>query len=206
MKRRNVLAAMSFAALLLVAGSDAFAQVITITVDENGNGNLVNPVSGTFTLPSTVAPDAGPGGLPAALTYNLLGPPGLVVGDLLLLEPGTLGVLTDLIRFNPNGTLVFYSDTSDAIDALADKGFPTALYANNITQVEVGPEGMNGATYTPTSTQPGFVAGAAFPVTYVIKSDVTPPPTPEPGSLTLLGTAALTGAVFALARRKRVSV
>ena len=31
-----------------------------------------------------VAADPGPTGLPSALTYNLLGPPGLVAGDLLI--------------------------------------------------------------------------------------------------------------------------
>src|SRR5258706_3718898 len=63
-----------------------FAANILITVDELGTGTLVNPVSGTFVFPSSLAADPGPGGLASALTYNMLNPPGLVVGDVILLE------------------------------------------------------------------------------------------------------------------------
>jgi hypothetical protein len=205
MKRRSILAGLAVAACLLSTGGEAFAQVfnITITVDENGNGTLTNTNGFFSALPFTVAPDLGPGGLPAALTYNLLGPPGLVAGDLLLLEPGPFGVLTDLIRFNAtNGTMVFYSDNTDGAPSLADKGFPTALYANNIARTEVGDEGSNGFSYTPTAGQPGFVAGAGGPVTYVIRSDVA---VPEPGTLTLCGLAALAGLATAVVRRKRTA-
>jgi hypothetical protein len=58
------------------------------------------------------------------------------------------------------------------------------------------PEGANGFTYTPTAGQPGFVAGAAVPVTYLIRSDI-----PEPATVTLLGIG-LAGLGFAR-RRKR---
>src|ERR1700736_5643879 len=92
-----------------------FGANIVTTVDEAGNGNLVNPTNGNFRLPSSLSPDPGPGGLSSALTYSLLGPPGLVVGDVLLLEPDSNGVLSDLLRFNSDnsGTLVFYSDVTD---------------------------------------------------------------------------------------------
>jgi hypothetical protein len=168
------------------------AFTVTITVDENGNGTLVNTTPFTAPLPFAMLPDPGPGGLPAAATYGLLNPPGLVAGDLILLEPGT-GQISDVIRFNPNqngGSLVFYSDNLDGADAPADTGFPTAFYANNLTRTEVGPEGNNGFTYLPLAGQPGFVAGAAGPVTYVLISDAVP----EPGSLALLG--GLFGAVM----------
>lgn len=152
-----------------------------ITVDENGTGTLVFPGGGTFVSPGVLAPDPGPGGLPLALTYNLLGPPGLVAGDLVILEPGN-SITSDIIRFNPAGTgaqaypasLVFYSDNVDGADALADTGFPPTLYANSLAVTEVGPEGNNGFTYTPSASQPGFIPG--FGVTYHIISDV-----PEPG-------------------------
>src|SRR6059058_766533 len=73
-----------------------------ITVDENGNGSLVFPGAMPVTTTGTLAPDPGPGGKSAALTYNLLGPPGLVAGDLIVLEAGM--IVGDIIRFNPAGT------------------------------------------------------------------------------------------------------
>jgi hypothetical protein len=155
-------------------------------------------------LPFSVTADPGPGGLPNALTYGLLNPPGLVAGDLLLLEPGPLGVISDLIRFNPQqngGSLVFYSDTGDGTPSpLADTGFPTSLYTNNLSRLEAGPElGPSGFVYTPTAGQPGFVAGAGGPVTYVINSDVLP----EPTSLTLTALGAVTCLGFTRLRSRR---
>jgi len=171
-------------ALLL---SSAFAQFsITITVDENGNGTLSNTLGFVSPLPVSRVQDPGPGGLAAALTYNLLNPPGLTAGDLILVEPGGTGTVSDIIRYNPQqngGSLVFYSDRTPGDTDLADIGFPTALYANTLLLTEVGAEGINGLRYTPTAGQPGFVAGAGGPVTYLISSDV-----PEPSSILLLVT------------------
>src|SRR4051794_35761229 len=87
--------------------SAAEAQLADLSFDENGIGSITTG-TGTFPTLGFLAPDTGPGGLASALTYSLLQPPGLVTGDLLILEPG--GGLSDLIRFNPSGTLVFYSD------------------------------------------------------------------------------------------------
>jgi hypothetical protein len=175
---------------LSIVGS-AFAQGANnpiITVDEDGVGTLQFPGAGPIPLHGVLAPDPGPGGLPSALTYNLLGPPALVAGDVFLIE-GT--VFSEDIRFNPAGTggnpaypasLVFYSDTVDGADALADTGNPTAFYTNLLPGFEVGPEGSNGLFgYTPTANQPGFVPG--FTVTYNIQSDSVP----EPATLALLG-------------------
>jgi hypothetical protein len=91
----------------------------------------------------------------------------------------TAGTNSDIIRFNPQqngGSLVFYSDNADTPRDLGDTGFPTALYSNALAFLEVGSEGNNGFTYTPTAGQPGFDAGAGGPVTYIIKSDVVPAP------------------------------
>jgi hypothetical protein len=191
-----------FIVMVMVAPNSANAQgSITITVDENGHGVLVNSVTGTFALPFSLQADAGPGGLAGALTYNLLSPPGLVTGDLVLQEFAG-GPLSDLIRFNSNcGCLVFYSDVEDGSDALADIGFPTGRYTNVVSFVESGPEGDNGFSYTPIAGQPGFVAGAAFPVTYVIKSDTS---VPEPASLVLLSSG-LFGIGYIGHRRRRKS-
>lgn len=200
------LCALSLLALGCAASAQGFS--ITIAVDENGNGRLTNTAGFSAPLPFALAPDPGPGGLPAALTYDLLNPPGLVAGDLLLLEPGTRTTLSDIIRFNAAsftggaGSLVFYSDNADGADALADTGFPTAQYANNVTAFELGPEGDNGFTYTPVAGQPGFVAGAGGPVTYLIRSDVSA--VPEPGSLALLLCGGAASALFVVRRRRAV--
>jgi hypothetical protein len=165
----------------------------TITVDENGAGSLVFPGGGTTPTTGALLPDPGPGGLSSALTYNLLGPPGLVAGDLLIGD----GVVaqSDIVRFNPAGTgnpaypasLVFYSLPGEG--ALADTGLPSAVYANNVFMVE-GADGV--VTYTPTAGQPGFVPG--FGVTYVVKS--SPETAPDPGSSAALLSVALTGLVW----------
>jgi hypothetical protein len=212
MKIRNILAVLSLAASLLATGGNVLAANIpTISVDETGPGTLRFPGGPNFALPGVLALDPGPGGLSSALTYDLLGPPALVAGDVLLLEPG-LGVLTDIIRFNPAGTggnpgypasLVFYSDAFDGGNSLADRGFPTALYTNTVSLVETGPEaGPNGFfNYTPTANQPGFVPG--FEVTYNFTSDARA--VPEPASFVMAGTAVLVGLGYAW-RRHRAKV
>ena len=81
----------------------------------------------------------------------------------------------------------------DGADALADTGFPIALYTNVVRASEVGPEGNNGFTYAPTAGQPGFVSG--FNVTYNVISDSVP----EPASATLM----LVGGGLLLAGRRR---
>jgi hypothetical protein len=136
---------------------------IGITVDENCNGTI-NGFGGPQALPCGFANDPGPGGLANVMTYNLLGPPGLVVGDVLLTDADCGGCFLDVIRFNPNGTLVFYSDNIDGFDSGADTfGPPGAFYANLVAIPEVGTESINGATYIPTAGMPGFVAGLLLP-------------------------------------------
>jgi hypothetical protein len=190
---RKILLWVALAALSIVGS--AFAQVANnpiITVDENGVGTIQFPGGPLQPLPGVLAPDPGPLGLPLALTYNLEGPPALVAGDVLLVEPNPLGgfFISEDIRFNPAGTapgypasLVFYSDPNffDGANPLADTGFPGGFYANGFPLNEVGTEGSNGITYTPTANQPGFVPG--FGVTYIIRSDSVP----EPATLALLG-------------------
>jgi len=214
MIRRTLLACLAVAAFSLTAGNQVFAQGNNpiITLDEAGHGTLVFPGGPPTILPFAMQPDPGPGGLTSTLTYNLLGPPALVAGDLIVLDPGTF-TLSDIIRFNPSGTggvasypasVVFYSALAGSGETpqLADTGFPTALYTNNLTIFEtIGPSGDH-FTYTPTAGQPGFVAG--FGVTYNFTSSVAA--VPEPGPLALSATAGLVGVGASLVRRRRRAV
>jgi hypothetical protein len=203
-RRRGWLALL--AATLLLFGGHAAAQgfSVSITVDENCNGRFTNTNGADLALPCALQNDPGPGGLANVLTYGLFDPPGLVAGDVFL-QDGVGGPILDVIRFNPaeicfnsTGCLVFYSDNLDGFDALGDTfGPPTAFYANTFTLLETGFEGgAQGATYTPIAGQPGFVAGAAGPVTYHLFSEAVP----EPATLALLG---LGLAALGFGRRKQ---
>jgi hypothetical protein len=156
---------------------------VSITVNENGNGTLTN-TSGFFAnLPFAMAPDPGPGGLASVAQYGLLSPPGLVGGDVVLLDSA---VTADLLRFNPavnGGSLFFYSDQDGGIDALADTGMPGSLNTNVVRLSETALIGGGfGFVYTPIAGQPGFVAGAGGPVTYTFTSDAVNA-VPEPASI-----------------------
>ena len=94
----------------------------------------------------------------------------------------TLGSRLAAIRFNGDGTLIFYSDNVDGFDSLADTPSPpTGIYPNIAFALETGPDGQNLAVYTPREGDPGFDVSNP---TYVLVSDGA---VPEPSTLTLLG-------------------
>ncbi|HEV2362613.1 MAG TPA: PEPxxWA-CTERM sorting domain-containing protein [Caulobacteraceae bacterium] len=204
LKNLALAGAAALTTLCLAATAHATVFSVTLTMDENGHGTFTNTSGFHATLASGLQNDPGPGGLSDVLTYDLLNPPGLTAGDVLINEAGV--GLDDVVRFNPGetgpgggtGSLVFYSNPIDGgLDSKADTPSPPgAFYTNTITLDEV----KGRVVYTPTSGEPGFVAGAGGPVTYVLISDSVP----EPASwaLMMLGVAAAGGALRL--RRKAV--
>lgn len=172
--------------LIFCNASTAFAD--TITIDENGNGIGTNG-SGFF------ANDPGPGGLLNILTYRL--PFAGFQGDVLMTDAS---IILDVIRFNGDGTVKFYSDNIDGFDDPGDTpGPPWAFYLNRVFVAELGSEGDAGAFYTLLPGQPGY--NAASNPTYHFISDGTALAVPEPATIVLLGAGL---AAMGLRARKRI--
>ena len=199
--RLSVTAILTTVVCLLLLIPCASVQGFTLQVTERTN-DVLNLLDGAY-HPGFLFNDPGPGGLPNALTYTT--PAGLVVGDLLLHEPG--GGESDLIRWNNNAMLVFYSDLGD--DDSADIGLPGGSYANAISLIETGlvlnppamvaysEDGINGYIYVPLPGQPGYdTNNPGNQPTYIIISDI-----PEPGTVALVGLS-LVGLLAVIRRRK----
>jgi hypothetical protein len=181
----------AFAVAIVAVASGASASVHPlVTVGENGLGSVdfCAPGCPEF-MPGVMAPDPGPDGAASALTYDLLSPPSLVAGDLLIYKNG---VLHADFRFNASDTsAVFYAVTPPGgAAALAQGPLPSTFYANQAAVSTVGSK----AFYNPTAGQPGYVAG--FNAGYAIST-----PEPSTWAMLLLGL----GGMGAMARRRRAS-
>jgi hypothetical protein len=169
-----------------IAVTTAFSQPV-ITVDEFGVGTF-NGVP----ITSGMALDVSSG--LTTMSYTL--PFSAVRGDVVIFEPAS-GVVSDVLRFDGNNTLFFFSDVSlaDPKDSPADVGLPSTYLGNTVIFSETGPEaGPNGLFgYTPGVNDPGVNTAGAI---YNFISDV-----PEPGSLTLLA-CGLGICGFGIRRRK----
>lgn len=117
-----------------------------------------------------------------------------VVGNVLLTEPET-GTPGDVLQFNGNSTVIFYSKI-DSDSTLAEKFsppiFPFPVH-NSVTMAE---DASGAAFYTPAAGQPGFDSSAP---TYHFISDIATA-VPEPGSISLL---MLGGAALLMGNRRR---
>lgn len=192
-KIQTILSLLTAATLTTAYGQPA-GQLFTF--DEYGNGIFNGkPLSGV-----TLAADPSGGVAGQVLVYTL--PFASPIGDVALIEPGQTGgaPLSDVVRFwdAPGATtqVIFYSDFSanDPADAPADVGLPSQL--NILVRLnEIGPEGANGAIYTPGAGDPGFVPG----IQYEILSDGV---VPEPRVLSL---AALGGGLLLWRKRQNRS-
>jgi len=166
----------------VITTSSAFAQLYTF--DEFGNSS--SPATLPPMSPGVLQADPSGGLTVPVLVYTV--PLPLLMGDVVLTEPGnpsTGDQYSDVVRFwNPTGInltqIIFYSDFSatDPADSPADTGLPQQLI-NPVFINEVGPEGNNGALYTPPAGGAGSFPGAL--IQYNIISDV-----PEPDALALI--------------------
>jgi hypothetical protein len=138
------------------------------------------PAWSATSIAGVLQADPGPCGLALALTYAL--PFAGVQGDLILTDPNFSDLPMEILRFNGDGTVIFYAaNRSDSLAFVASP--PSGLYDNLAIVSDIGPEDLSQATYTPADGQPGFDPSNR---TYVFFNGV-----PEPGTMVLVGAGLL---------------
>ena len=190
MKRKTTTKVLlALASILTLKATIAFAQPFpgaTWTIDENGPALLGGPIAGYSSGAYKLDPSSGTVGWYYPLAGS--GAPS-APGDVVLMEPqAPTGTISDLLRFDGQGGVFFFSDLEPG-DPNPDKAdvpvIPQPI--NPVIINEVGPEGNNGALYAPLPGQPGYDVSGIFPgIQYNIISDV---PEPASGALVLAGTA-----------------
>lgn len=145
------------------------------TFDEWGNAT----VNGSPWAPGQQQPDPT-GGVANwnVLVYNL--PFAGIQGDVIMYDGAITNGLSDVVRFDGNGHLIFYSENNNGYDSLADTPSPpNPLYANQAGIVEQGIEEIDAwGDWAPGVGQPGWDPSNP---NYTFYSDV-----PEPSSVALL--------------------
>jgi len=167
-------------------------------VDEFGGSRVFSNSTLIAPLPFTLGPDPS-GGLANwnVLIFNL--PFQGQQGDVLITDPWESGSpVLDVLRFDGNSHLIFYSDSIDGFNDPADTpGPPDPFYPNYVLRNELVSGKLNYVDYQPGAGEPGGdPAFGGFNPTYHIVSEI-----PEPGSAMLLLSAL---GVLGLARGKRV--
>lgn len=156
--------------ILTVSSTSVFGLGAILTMDEAGNAYFTTGQP----FPYTIGTDPNSG--IATLEYTL--PFAGVAGDVLIQDP--TGQISDVLRFDGNSGVYFFSLVEAGQNQLADVGLPTVFLTPNVMVSELGTEGVfTYATYIPTAGQPGYKA-AAPGMEYYIISDV-----PEPSTMLL---------------------
>ena len=175
-------------AAAIVLGAFPTRGATIIVVDQFGDGTIDNLIIAGF--PSI---DPGPGGQTGVLTYSLLFDG--VQGDLILTDPNFSDLPLQVIRFNGNGTVIFYAGNDPTSLAFTLQP-PASLYDNVAIVSDIGPETASMAFYTPDAGEPGF--DASGPTFEFINSGA-----PEPGVVVLFSSGV---AMLALLGRRRKPV